>query len=343
MARAAPTVSSRFLGFTDVKSRARPAARARAERVDPRRPGRRVRRPRHRSGAPATDARRGPAAARRRGASPRRPTSAGSLPASASAPSATASTIAPTTPRPRTHAPANAQALRVPFGVGEHQHHGHDRERAQRHADPEREHLADGVTRGHRAMVGALDRGPRRLEASARAPPPPPRRRRRRSPSPRSGSTAPVASAKVTCPLDAKSSASGQVQWAFSQFGPPVGRHPGLTKSYTHGRGTWLGSRARGWVCHQDMGGGQPTRHVVHARHREPVEAQRMVTRLGKLGVEITLPLIVSEDRRRRRARSAPARASRCSRATTTSTSHAACCASTPAAASTTTPIATRR
>ncbi len=108
-------------------------------------------------------------------------------------------------------------------------------------------------------------------------------------------STGPVASAKVTCPLDAKSSASGQVQWAFSQFGPPVGRHPGLTKTYTHGRGTWLGSRARGWVCHQDMGGGSPTRHVVMRVTANPSKLSGMVTRLGKLGVEITLPLIVTK------------------------------------------------
>ena len=102
------------------------------------------------------------------------------------------------------------------------------------------------------------------------------------------------AAAKVKCPLDAKSSASGQVQWAFSQYGPPVGRHPGLTKSYTHGRGTWLGSRARGWVCHQDMGGGEPTRHVVLRATASPSKLSGMVTRLGKLGVEITLPLIVT-------------------------------------------------
>lgn len=102
------------------------------------------------------------------------------------------------------------------------------------------------------------------------------------------------AEARVRCPLDAKSSASGQVQWAFSQFGPPTGKHPGLTKSYTHGHGTWLGSRARGWVCHQDMGGGSPTRHVVLRAAANPSKLSGMVTRLGKLGVEITLPLIVT-------------------------------------------------
>ena len=107
--------------------------------------------------------------------------------------------------------------------------------------------------------------------------------------------TGSAATARVKCPLDAKAAASPrQVQWAFSQLGPPVGSHPGLTKSYTHGHGTWLGSRAHGWVCHQDMGGGSPTRHVVLRVTSTPSKLSGMVTRLGKLGVEITLPLIVS-------------------------------------------------
>lgn len=103
-----------------------------------------------------------------------------------------------------------------------------------------------------------------------------------------------AATARVTCPLDAKAAASGQVQWAFSQYGPPVGRHPGLRTSYTHGRGTWLGSRAHGWVCHQDMGGGAPRRHVVLRVTSNPSALHGMVTRLGKLGVELTVPLIVT-------------------------------------------------
>ena len=104
-----------------------------------------------------------------------------------------------------------------------------------------------------------------------------------------------AATPRVKCPLDATSSASSrQVQWAFSQYGPPVGRHRGLTKSYTHGRGTWLGERAHGWVCHQDMGGGSPTRHVVLRTTATGSQLHGMVTRLGKLGVEIVLPLKVT-------------------------------------------------
>lgn len=103
-----------------------------------------------------------------------------------------------------------------------------------------------------------------------------------------------AATAKVKCPLDAKSSALGPVLWAFSQFGPPTGKHPGVTNSYTHGRGTWLGNRAHGWVCHQDKGGGDPTRHVVMRTTATDSKLHGMVTRLGKLGVELVIPLKVT-------------------------------------------------
>lgn len=104
-----------------------------------------------------------------------------------------------------------------------------------------------------------------------------------------------AAAPKVRCPLDAKASASkGLVQWAFSQYGAPIGTHRGLTKSYTHGHGTWLGSRAHGWVCHQDMGVAPKTRHVVMRVTATPSKLRGHVTRLGKLGVELVLPLIVT-------------------------------------------------
>jgi hypothetical protein len=103
-----------------------------------------------------------------------------------------------------------------------------------------------------------------------------------------------AATAKVKCPLDAKSSALGPVLWAFSQYGPPTGKHTGLSKSYTHGHGTWHGKRAHGWVCHQDMGGGKATRHVVLRTTDTDSQLHGMVTRLGKLGVELIIPLKVT-------------------------------------------------
>ena len=104
-----------------------------------------------------------------------------------------------------------------------------------------------------------------------------------------------AATARVRCPLDAKAAASPrQVQWAFSQFGPPVGKHPGLKSTYTHGHGTWLNGHATGWVCHQDMGGGKPKRHVVLRVTKGKSEIHGRVMRLGHIGVEIVLPLQVT-------------------------------------------------
>ena len=100
---------------------------------------------------------------------------------------------------------------------------------------------------------------------------------------------------RVTCPLDAKAAANGPVLWAFSQYGAPIGTHKGLSKSYTHGRGTWLGKRAHGWICHQDMGGGvAKKRHLVLRTTATDSALHGRVTRLGKLGVELVIPLQVT-------------------------------------------------
>jgi hypothetical protein len=106
--------------------------------------------------------------------------------------------------------------------------------------------------------------------------------------------TGSAATARVKCPLDAKAAANGPVLWAFSQYGAPIGTHKGLTKSYTHGHGTWLGKRAHGWICHQDMGGGVAKRHVVLRTTGTDSALHGRVTRLGKLGVELIVPLKVT-------------------------------------------------
>ncbi len=104
-----------------------------------------------------------------------------------------------------------------------------------------------------------------------------------------------AATARVTCPLDAKAAANGPVLWAFSQYGAPIGTHKGVSKSYTHGRGTWLGKRAHGWICHQDMGGGvAKKRHVVLRTTATDAALHGRVMRLGKLGVELIIPLKVT-------------------------------------------------
>ncbi|HVP02486.1 MAG TPA: hypothetical protein VMT10_07955 [Solirubrobacteraceae bacterium] len=100
--------------------------------------------------------------------------------------------------------------------------------------------------------------------------------------------------AKPACPLGATLPSGGAVQWAFSVSGLPVGGHKGITTSYTHGHGTWTAGRAHGAVCHQDSGGGVAERHVVARLTSRPARLTGHVTRLGKLGVELVLPLVVS-------------------------------------------------
>ncbi|HEY5144731.1 MAG TPA: hypothetical protein VII98_14625 [Solirubrobacteraceae bacterium] len=107
--------------------------------------------------------------------------------------------------------------------------------------------------------------------------------------------TAPFAvAARPTCPLGPNIPRSSGVQWGFSVSGLPAGGHKGITSSYTHGHGTWSGGRAKGAVCHQDSGGGVATRHVVTRVSPAPARLRGHVTRLGKLGVELVVPLVVT-------------------------------------------------
>jgi hypothetical protein len=69
--------------------------------------------------------------------------------------------------------------------------------------------------------------------------------------------------AKVQCPLKVGLPSGGDVQWAFSESGPPSGGHRGLKTSYTHGRGNWTSGRATGTVCGQDTLTSGPSRDVV--------------------------------------------------------------------------------
>ncbi len=79
------------------------------------------------------------------------------------------------------------------------------------------------------------------------------------------GSRAATSPGRVSCPLKAASGEAGAVEWAFTQTGPPSGAHPGVSSSYTHGRGKWSGGRGSGTACHEDSGGGKPARDLVLA------------------------------------------------------------------------------
>jgi hypothetical protein len=106
-------------------------------------------------------------------------------------------------------------------------------------------------------------------------------------------STGTTRAGAARCPIAAVTGASGPVQWAFSETGPPSGSHPGIASSYTHGHGSWAGGRAHGTICHQDS--------ARHAASRDLVlsvsGAARLapgVFRLGLRGVQLTLSVQVS-------------------------------------------------
>ena len=83
------------------------------------------------------------------------------------------------------------------------------------------------------------------------------------------------------------------MQWAFSETGPPSGRHPGVTSAYTHGRGTWTGGRANGELCAQDvLSTGRSRNLVLTVSGTAPLTPH--VTESGLLGVRIVLPVRVS-------------------------------------------------
>ncbi len=52
-------------------------------------------------------------------------------------------------------------------------------------------------------------------------------------------------------------------QWAFSDTGAPSGRHPVISTSYTHGRGTWAGGPATGTACSEDTLTTDPAQHEL--------------------------------------------------------------------------------
>ncbi len=98
-------------------------------------------------------------------------------------------------------------------------------------------------------------------------------------------------SGKVVCPIAPGSPSGGDVQWAFSDSGPPVGN--AVKSSYIHGRGNWTRARATGTSCATDAlrsGGG--ARHLVLAVGGKSKLTGR-VTQGGLLGVRLILPVRV--------------------------------------------------
>jgi hypothetical protein len=98
---------------------------------------------------------------------------------------------------------------------------------------------------------------------------------------------------RASCPLHTGSPSGGDVQWGFSETGPPSSRHQGIRSSYTHGRGNWTNGRASGVVCSQDSLTNGPARNLVLSVAGTAKLSPR-VTELGLLGVRLMLTVRVT-------------------------------------------------
>jgi hypothetical protein len=102
------------------------------------------------------------------------------------------------------------------------------------------------------------------------------------------------AAATVTCPASASAAdTAGPVQWAFSVLGAPTAGASGVTSSWTRGSGTWNTGRASGTICSEDKAPSSPRRSLVLKVSGASVLLPKS-TRLGLVGVAITLPVTVS-------------------------------------------------
>ncbi len=98
----------------------------------------------------------------------------------------------------------------------------------------------------------------------------------------------------ASCPFKPGGSPSGgDVQWSFSETGPPSGKHNGVKSSYTHGLGNWTKGRTTGKACSQDSLTSGPSRNLVLSAAGKAKLTGR-VTQSGLLGVRLVLPLRVS-------------------------------------------------
>ena len=98
-------------------------------------------------------------------------------------------------------------------------------------------------------------------------------------------------SGHVACPVQPGAPSGGDVQWAFSDSGRPVGN--AVKASYVHGRGSWTSGRVTGTACTTDsLTKGKVVRDLVLAVSGKSKLTGR-VTQGGLLGVQLALPMKV--------------------------------------------------
>jgi len=106
-------------------------------------------------------------------------------------------------------------------------------------------------------------------------------------------SAQPASADPAACPLKPSSASPPGAAWAFSETGPPSTPHPGITSSYTHGRGTWTNGHGAGTICNQDSVSAHPAHNLVLAVAGS-ARISPHITRLGHLGVGLALKVTVS-------------------------------------------------
>jgi hypothetical protein len=110
-----------------------------------------------------------------------------------------------------------------------------------------------------------------------------------------SGATGATSKPKVvSCPVQIASAVAGPDQWIWSAFGKPSSSSSKVSYSQTGGNGSWNNGQAKGTICSQDQGGGQPKRSIV-LNVSGASKLTPMTKQLGLLGVSIVFPVTVSK------------------------------------------------
>jgi len=107
------------------------------------------------------------------------------------------------------------------------------------------------------------------------------------------GTTGPSATPHiVACPASV-AALPASAQWVWSAYGQPSSSNSTVSYSQSGGNGTWAGGSAKGTICSEDQGGGQPKRSLV-MKVSGPSKLSPGITRGGLLGIGITLGVSVS-------------------------------------------------
>jgi hypothetical protein len=106
------------------------------------------------------------------------------------------------------------------------------------------------------------------------------------------GATSPVKT--VGCPAGIASAGVSSAQWVWSNYGKPSSSATSVSYSQSGGSGTWSSRTAKGTICSQDQGGGQPKRSIVLSVSGASTLSPG-IHKLGLLGIGLTLSASVTK------------------------------------------------